>query len=396
MSKEDVDKLIDKYLAGECTPEERAIIERAYFKLAASEEAAVDPSQLKRQRKRIWKRLQGDEKPWITRYARIAAAAVLLCIGVSAFFLSRMGEKTEGPSLASQTISPGQHVAMLTLADGRKVNLSKAQSGIIVGDGITYVDGSNVLHGHTEKPTNPFGSESTSTQQNEGKEPSANHESSSFTLETPKGGTYQITLSDGTKVWLNAESKLIYPEQFSDQERIVFLEGEAFFDVSKQFKKADRLQRVPFKVISKQQEVNVLGTQFNITAYPDEEEITTTLVEGAVNVGSRLAAKRYKLMPHQQAKWSKQGYTVKEVNVKEFVDWLRGYFTFNQTPLKTAMAEIGRWYNIEISYRGNLDNIYFGGSFSRSKSLEDVLNILSSTAAMKFKIEERRIIVMPE
>jgi len=394
MSKEDVDKLIDKYLAGECTSEERAIIERAYFKWAASEESAVDPSQLKRQRKRIWKRLQGDEKPWITRYARIAAA-VLLCIGASAFFLSRMGEKPEGASLASQTINPGQHVAMLTLADGRKVNLSKAQSGIIVGDGITYVDGSNVLHGHTEKE-DPFDSESTSTQPNEGEGSSANQESPSFTLETPKGGTYQITLSDGTQVWLNAESKLTYPEQFSDQERIVFLEGEAFFDVSKQFKKADRLQRVPFKVISKQQEVNVLGTQFNITAYPDEEEITTTLVEGAVNVGSRLATKRYRLLPQQQAKWSKQGYTVKKVNVKEFVDWVRGYFTFNQTPLKTAMTEIGRWYNIEINYQGNLDNMYFGGSFSRSKSLQEVLDILSSTAAMKFKIEGRRVIVMPE
>lgn len=395
MSKEDVDKLIDKYLAGECTPEERAIIEKAYFKLAAAEESTVDPSQLKRQRKRIWKRLQGDEKLWITRYARIAAA-VLLCIGASAFFLSRIGEKPEGASLVSQTISPGQHVAMLTLADGRKVNLSKAQSGIIVGDGITYADGSNVLHGHAEKSKERFDNKSTSTESNEWKEPSANQESPSFTLETPKGGTYQITLSDGTKVWLNAESKLTYPEQFSDQERIVFLEGEAFFDVSKQFKKADRLQRVPFKVISKQQEVNVLGTQFNITAYPGEEEITTTLVEGAVNVGSRLATKRYRLMPQQQAKWSKQGYTVKKVNVKEFVDWVRGYFTFNQTPLKTAMTEIGRWYNIDIDYQGNLDNMYFGGSFSRSKNLQEVLNILSSTAAMKFKIEGRRVIVMPE
>src|SRR5690606_11646560 len=156
--------------------------------------------------------------------------------------------------------------ATLTLADGRVVNLSQSQSGIIVGDGITYLDGSTVFGqgaGSTEQGTRHKGVTTDNLQ-----------------LTTPKGGTYQITLADGTKVWLNSASTLRYPSRFDGDERIVEMEGEAYFEVAPFSSKSPR----PFLVKTENQTLKVLGTHFNVSAYADEEETKTTLVEGAVQI----------------------------------------------------------------------------------------------------------------
>src|SRR5690606_13352531 len=176
-----------------------------------------------------------------------------------------------------EDILPGGNRATLTLADGRTINLSEAQTGIVVGDGITYLDGTGVLDN------------------------SASSVSTIMSLSTPKGGTYQITLPDGSKVWLNANSTLKYPSRFGGKERVVELEGEAYFDVSQQSTANSRQASfVPFLVKTNNQTVEVLGTEFNISAYADDPVTKTTLVEGSVKVSAHAVNASTLLKPGEQ------------------------------------------------------------------------------------------------
>src|SRR5690606_13881439 len=194
-------------------------------------------------------------------------------------------------------------------------------------------------------------------------------------LSTPRGGQYQITLPDGTNVWLNAESTLRYPSRFSQRERMVEIAGEAYFEVVNDHNR-------PLKVVSRGQTVEVLGTEFNIAAYPDEQNAKTTLVKGKVNV--RLNASTpsrdhapLTLLPGQQATVGASSLRVDKVDVNQYVLWKDGFFYFNGHSPQEAFTQLSRWYDFELVYRGSIPSVQFFGKIERNKSLGSLLKILN-------------------
>ncbi|WP_257666475.1 FecR family protein [Parapedobacter tibetensis] len=304
------------------------------------------------------------------------AAAVIFALAVGIFFLDRGANKEQGLAQAAD-IASGGNKATLTLADGRTIDLSEGQSGIVVGDGITYGDGSAVLSPET-------GGRRPKTGQDENQLPMADF--SRLTLTTPKGGTYQITLSDGTKVWLNAASTLKYPSRFTGNERVVELDGEGYFSVMKD-------ERRPFRVKSDGQEVKVLGTEFNISAYPDENETKTTLVEGSVQVvlttGHRPPTT---IKPSQQSKLENGNISVDDVDIDPYVAWKSGMFHFKHTPLADMMYQIERWYDVDVIYKSRIPQETFSGRMRRNVSLLTVLDLLKASE-ISFYIEGNKLII---
>ncbi len=293
-------------------------------------------------------------------------AAAILVVATSATWVF-LGTRLQNPA----DVLPGSNRATLTLADGRTFNLDEAQTGIIVGVGeITYADGNLPVTrlGGTEESLTP----------------------ETLVLTTPKGGTYQVTLPDGSQVWLNANSTLRYPVRFVGSERSVFLDGEAYFDVS--------AQKRPFKVTTKDQEIEVLGTGFNIAAYPDDHETRTTLVEGRVKVSVAGNPRIFTLTPGQQAMTRGMVAEIRTVDTSQHVAWKSGHFSFNGTLLPDAMRQLGRWYDVEIQYEGEAPQLPFYGKISRKSTLNEVLEIMK-TGDVNFRLEKRgnqkaRIVVL--
>ena len=209
------------------------------------------------------------------------------------------------------------------------------------------------------------------------------------TITTPKGGQYQVTLMDGTRVWLNAASSLHYPTVFKGSERSVQLTGEAYFEVAKNSK-------MPFRVTSNGQVTEVLGTHFNINSYPDEQGTTTTLLEGSVRILNAKSDAAILLKPGQQSGSDASGkIKVANVNPEQFVAWKDGKFIFTNANIESIMRQVSRWYNVEIEYKGDASKEKFGGRTSRFTNVAELLEILELTDHVQFEIEGRRIIVMP-
>lgn len=292
------------------------------------------------------------------------AAAVIICL--FGLYLHKENVQKAKPEAAQDNqlvdVAPGSNKAILKTADGSVIVLNEAQTGIIMGDEIIYANGSEVAE---------------ITENSDAMEVL-------YELSTPKGGTYRVTLDDGSTVWLNAASKLIYPSKFSQHERKVVIEGEAYFEIKKDPKR-------PFKVTSGEQTVEVLGTTFNISAYPDERVVRTTLVEGKVKVAQNGASpSSVFLHPGQQSILKKdREITVKQVNLMGQVGWREGLFYFDETALRDAMLQISRWYDIEIRYEGNVSQTYFYGQIPRSKSLKNVLSILEE-GNVRFRLTKEK------
>lgn len=293
-----------------------------------------------------------------------AAAAVLIVCLFGLYLYNGTFQKTTPETQRYTTlvdVAPGSNKAMLKTADGSVIVLNEAQEGIIMGDEITYTNGSEVAE-------------------------SINNDDSEvrYELSTPNGGSYRVTLDDGSIVWLNAASKLVYPAKFSQHERKVVIEGEAYFEIQKDTKR-------PFRVTSGDQTVEVLGTTFNISAYPNERSVRTTLVEGKVRVDlkDKLSSSVY-LRPGQQSILKNGGkISVREGNLMAEVGWKEGLFYFDETALTDAMLQISRWYDIEIRYGGNVSQTYFYGQIPRSKSLKNVLNILEE-GNVRFRLTKEK------
>lgn len=208
-----------------------------------------------------------------------------------------------------------------------------------------------------------------------------------YTLSVPLGGTYSLMLADGTKVWLNADSKLIYPSVFTGNTREVVLTGEAYFEVQTD-------AGHPFIVKTAVQEVKVLGTEFNIHAYPDERNIITTLVHGKVQVNSN--SKQLILQPGQQAQLNEAGqlYLNPNADVEEAIAWKNGYFRFDKADIHTIMKQLARWYDINVIYSDNLPKHYFGAIMNRDNNISQILKMLEATGDVHFKIEGKEVRVM--
>jgi hypothetical protein len=306
------------------------------------------------------------------------AASILILITTGLFFYSNRTADDKIDAKVVETkesiITPGDDKAILTLSDGTKIILEDAKNGILAnqaGVSIQKTSDGELLYSF---------SNSANTVAPETKENIIYNK-----IETPVGGKYQVNLPDGSKVWLNSSSSLRFPALFNGNTREVELSGEAYFDVSKNKSK-------PFKVITKDQIVEVLGTQFNINSYSDEGPIKTTLIEGSVKIIYK--DKVVLLSPGQQFQPKESVAAVVEADTEEVVAWKDGYFIFKNEDIKSIMRKVSRWYNVEVSYSGNIPEVGFGGNISRSKDISEVLDVLQLTNAIHFKVEGRRITVM--
>jgi transmembrane sensor len=279
-----------------------------------------------------------------------AAAAVLLALSISWFFFAGNNE-ADRIARIDKNISPGGNKAVLTLAGGQKIILNEAATGEIArqsGISITKTDDGQIVYSIA----------------------AGDGEVLQNTITTPRGGQYRVILPDGTNVLLNAASSLIYPIAFKGGERLVQLNGEAYFEVAKN-------KNMPFRVRSGAQTVEVLGTHFNINAYEDERSIKTTLVEGSVRVSSTNASSL--LSPGQQAVLSRKGdglISIHNVNLDKEIAWRSGMFSFEDDDVKSVMRSIARWYDADVSYKGNMPDIVFSGEIFRTARLSEVFEIL--------------------
>ncbi len=390
MNKEEVAKLLERYSAGLCTKAEMTLVESWHLKELSKQNSDVDQTELTDAREKIWLAIQQETNIKAGKskmlWLKIAAAAVVLFV-IGIVIKREVQKDVQSENLVNQihqkVIHPGGNKATLTLGDGSKISLTDASNGVIAkqaGINITKTKNGELIY--------------TVATASAGKKDLYN------TIETPRGGQYQINLPDGTKVWLNAESSLRYPAAFDQTKRLVELKGEAYFEVAKRLDKKGN--RVPFKVktelgAGRNQEVEVLGTHFNINAYRNEPSNKTTLLEGSVRIKNLQSNKVGLLKPGQQSSISSLSPLVfiSEVDAEEAVAWKEGFFSFNEENLATIMNKIARWYDVEIDYRGNKINKNFGGRISRFNSVNEVLDMLQTTGAVHFKIEGRRILVMP-
>lgn len=318
----------------------------------------------------------------IVKYLAYAASVAAIVIGI--WFYSNpsgmMGEKLVTGDLSASNITPGKQGATLTLSNGKKISLTEAINGELAkesGISITKTADGQLVYEIASQ---------------------GQAAASYNTLTTAKGETYQLRLPDGSRVWLNAASSITYSANLVGNsasgerpERSVKLDGEAYFEVAKD-------KSHPFVVSSKNQRVEVLGTHFNINAYPDENAIKTTLLEGAVKISSAKGSETPKvaiLKPSQQAVLNASGQlSVKSVNTEDIISWKEGDFVFNNEDFKTTMRKIARWYDVEIVYDASVpENIQLAGWVSINGSLSKVLERIAQAGKLHFKIEGRSVTV---
>ena len=286
------------------------------------------------------------------KFISYAAAILIFAVGVSyLFYINNDNNKSIDKRNEGFNIPPGHKGAILKLSNGKSFLLDSLKNGVHIDgfaknkDALVQEGGSTVAYA---------------------------------TLVTPIGRQEDITLSDGTRVWLNAGSSLHFPTLFNGNQRIVEITGEAYFEVTHNPNK-------PFIVKVGKEEIKVLGTHFNINAYTDEGNIKTTLLQGKVLVNNKSI-----LSPGEQF----SNGNISKVNTDVVVDWVFGYFKFDHSDTKTIMRQLARWYDVEIKYQGNIENEYFAGEIQKTLPLKDVLEILSKTG-LHYAIDKRVITITP-
>lgn len=388
-------ELKDKYLDGTASAEEIAILE-GYYELFSPAPAVLDRlagfglDELEQKLKRkIDERIKVGETNSPAEAARLwyriaAAAAVLFCLTAALYFYVNRGAQYSAMQItAKNDLAPGKNTAMLTLANGETIQLSDAKSGVAFNAfQIKYNDSTAVI-----SRSLPYGRD----------------DAHLLTLSIPRGGTYQITLQDGTKVWLNADSKLEFFSDYKNKsQRMVRLAGEAYFEVVRVFSPARNgrgSERVPFIVESKGQQVEVLGTHFNVSAYKGEA-IKTTLLEGSVMVSSLRGGTTKQsqvLKPNQQSLVTAQNtIAVTQVDPSQAIAWKTGLFMFEDESLEQIMLKIARWYNVSVRFSNDgLKHKVFNGSFSRFSNISKALQKIELTKAARFDLTDNLITVYP-
>jgi transmembrane sensor len=291
------------------------------------------------------------------------AASVLLIVGIASFFIWQKNQQAgthQLPVTLSQDIPPGSDKAILTLADGRKIVLDSTAPKT-VSDGMIKID-AGVISYDTLGATPP----------------------KENLLTVPRGGQFMVVLPDGTKVWLNAESSLRYMTSFIGNERRVVLNGEGYFEVTKNKEK-------PFIVESSGSIIRVLGTKFNVNSYKDEDAFTTALVEGSIQITKGTESKILK--PGQQASVTGNSIDVVTVDTREAVAWKEGNFVFRNTPVHAIVKQLERWYDLDVEFSDPVQK-HLNATISRDVPLSKVLHYLEETGEVHFKLEGRKLIVM--
>lgn len=302
---------------------------------------------------------------------RYAAAAIIVLFGFGALYKFQSKSAKPAVAIVKSTITdfaPGGNRALLTLADGSTIVLDSAANGVLAKQGSTEVhkkeNGQLVYNATNPDIIQPV------NQMNK--------------LSTPKGGQYQIVLPDGSKVWLNSSSSIKFPAIFSKNERKVEVTGEVFFEVVKD-------KNRPFKVSFLENEIEVLGTSFNVMAYMDEASSKTTLVEGSVSLKNNRS--QMFLKPGQQATVGTAGLiSKKEVDIDEAIAWKKGQFYFRDATIEEVMKKAARWYDVQIEYQGKIPVRQFTGKVSMDVNISELLHMLKY-AGVNCKIENKKIII---
>lgn len=313
---------------------------------------------------KVTARIQQSRAKTRLRFTYFAAAASVLLVCCFALLFYQF-------SKSDPIIQPGGNKAVLTLAGGATVELSEGQKEIVISDSLIYGDGSGIA-GLDSKSVN----------------------SAMMEISTPKGGEYTIVLSDQTKIKLNASSSIRFPRLFRDKPRVIELHGEAYFEVSP--RKLANQKPQAFIVKTPMQTVEVLGTHFNVSAYAEQKETQTTLLEGLVSVSSALHANRtVMLKPGQQAvNTSDEAIKVRSVDVYNYVAWTKNQFIFNAEPLSAVMQKISRWYDLDYEFRQDRHKLEtVEGILPRYASVGELLQLLQESKNIRFKLEGRKVII---
>ncbi|MCX2454259.1 FecR domain-containing protein [Pedobacter sp. PLR] len=298
------------------------------------------------------------------------AASIALCLGLG-LYIQQRNTYDKGQELAASLIGPGSNKARLVLGTGEVILLDTLKNGtqnLEAGVQITKTKDGQLIY-----TINDFGSKNAGLIN---------------TIETPRGGQYQVRLPDGTAVWLNAASKLKYSNVFSTKKREVTLSGEAYFEVA-------HFANRPFLVHTSNQVVEVLGTHFNVNAYPDEENQVTTLLEGRIKTSSK--EQDLILKPGEQATLDVHNDRLKRAaaDLESVMAWKNGDFIFKDEDLASVMKKIERWYDVEVVFQDvDPKAVKLGGWVSRSKNISGLIKIIEPITGLKIRIDGRRVTVM--
>lgn len=297
----------------------------------------------------------------VLKYAAVVLPLLLLFGGL--FLLNREEVSVQVANSSGKPVN----AVLLTLSDGSELNLSEIRQNKFVADDIVEIHRDSVKGLIYEMGTR----QDTVERYN--------------VLEVPLAADFRLQLSDGTVVYLNSGSKLRYPVIFKGAERRVFLEGEAYFEVA-------RDERHPFRVEVKDVEVEVLGTSFNINAYPEREEVRTTLVSGKVRVTS--GKNGVVLSPGEQAACANGDIRVQEVEVREFISWKDGLFIFNRMSLKDIMIQLERWYNLKvIFFDSEIEEYTFTGMIDKNLPVKETFKVIEKVVDVNFSLKDGNVIV---
>ena len=305
----------------------------------------------------------------------LAAAAVLVLVfsvGILLFNNEETKQNLDERQAAAVVIKPGSNQAILTLADGSTIGLNEKGNGVIVQRAGLKVIKS--LDGQVQYESDGEAA------------PSIN------TIATPRGGQYQLVLEDGTKVWLNAASSIKFPTHFAGSQRAVDITGEVYFEVAKN-------KNMPFIVRTQNQQIEVLGTHFNVNSYTDEAKETTTLLEGSVKVAKlkngavQVGASKI-ISPGQEASLTSadKAISVNPADLEAAVSWKNGYFKFDKADIQTVMRQISRWYNVDVKYNGEISADLFVGKIKRTEDIAGVLRILE-LSKINTSVKGRTIVI---
>jgi ferric-dicitrate binding protein FerR (iron transport regulator) len=385
-TKKELENILKKYLEGRASPEETNFLEK-YFDYLEDQpglSTLMSEAENKKIERRNWKQLNAGldqpnytiaphRSPSFNKWRWLVAASIILAIGWSSWFFV-IDKKHEQQQIVQNKATndikpPGVNRATITLANGQTVYLDSVAIGALATQGtvklikladgkIAYEAGSNHI---IEKPAYN-------------------------TLTNPKGSqVVDLTLADGSRVWLNAGSSLTYPLSFIENERRVVITGEAYFEVA-----SDKTK--PFRVVKGNMQVEVLGTHFNVNAYDDEKNIKVTLLEGAVRL--KINEENQMLKPGEQGQVSNTISIIKNVDVEAVMAWKDDRFKFSGVDIETIMRQAARWYDIDIEYRGKVEGTLSGG-VARNVNASQLFHVLELTDKVRFEIEGRKVIVTP-
>lgn len=302
---------------------------------------------------------------------RIAAVVIPFIFGMY-FIFDKKEIPKDSLSVFEIKIEPGYSKAILKLSDGSNINLEEEERNIISEIGVNIKSNKKEVVYQSAK---------------EQKAPKKVEYNSIY---IPRGGEFKLTLSDGTKVWLNSETSIRFPVVFSDTKRELQLKGEAYFEVSENIEK-------PFIVHTSGIDIQVTGTEFNVRTYEDEKRITATLIDGGVNIIQNNSKEIFKLKPGHQAVIEGLDTKIKKVKVDQYIAWKNGRIYFENNSLEEILADLARWYDVEINYQDDkLKKMRFSIDIARYSEFNKVFELVELTKKVKFKIEKNYVTVLAE